>query len=82
MQVDTPTQAAEELQERFAFKGDAATQPLVERLGFAEDDYLEAGGLSVIRCTIMDPFMIENRGRTDFIEGFATTLKRVMGECL
>jgi hypothetical protein len=26
--------------------------------------------------------MIEHRGRTDFIEGFAITLKQVMGECL
>src|SRR5690606_3869445 len=56
--------------------------PFVESLGFTEDDYVEAGGLSVIRCTVMDPFIVERRGRTDFIEGFATTLKQVLEESL
>ena len=41
-----------------------AAIPLVERLGFAADDYWRAGGLSVIRCTVMDPFLASSRGRT------------------
>src|SRR5690606_22755932 len=35
----------------------AAAHPIVEALGFSEADYLAAGGLSVIRCTVMDPFL-------------------------
>jgi glutamate/tyrosine decarboxylase-like PLP-dependent enzyme len=58
----------------------AAALPLVASLGFTESDYVEAGGLSVIRCTVMDPFIVERRGRTDFIEGFARTLKQVLAE--
>jgi glutamate/tyrosine decarboxylase-like PLP-dependent enzyme len=59
-----------------------AALPFVEALGFTETDYRATGGLSVIRCTVMDPFMVERRGRTDLIEGFAVALKLVMEEVL
>ena len=48
--------------------------PLVEALGFSREHYHAADGLSVIRCTIMDPFLVERRGRTDLIERFADVL--------
>ncbi|HET9452264.1 MAG TPA: pyridoxal-dependent decarboxylase [Aggregicoccus sp.] len=55
-----------------------AALPLVESLGFTQEDYQRAGGLRVIRCTVMDPFLAQRRGRVDFIEGFARTLGEVM----
>jgi glutamate/tyrosine decarboxylase-like PLP-dependent enzyme len=57
--------------------GRAAT-PTVEALGFTYEDYLRADGLSVIRCTVMDPFLASRRGRTDYIEGFVHTLRTVL----
>ena len=54
--------------------------PTVERLGFTAEDYRRAGGLSVIRCTVMDPFLASRRGRTDYLEGFSATLRRVLQE--
>jgi glutamate/tyrosine decarboxylase-like PLP-dependent enzyme len=56
--------------------------PIVEKLGFTEEDYLRAGGVGVIRCTVMDPFLAQGRGSQDHIEGFVRTVRRVMGECL
>jgi hypothetical protein len=41
------------------------------------DDYRRAGGVAVIRCTVMDPFMATQRGKADFIEGFVDTLRQV-----
>ena len=55
-----------------------AADSLVEGLGFAHADYERAGGLAVIRCTIMDPFLAERRGRVDHVAGFATTLRQVL----
>ncbi|MHB1170638.1 MAG: pyridoxal phosphate-dependent decarboxylase family protein, partial [Longimicrobiales bacterium] len=55
-----------------------AALPVVERLGFTEADYLRAGGISVIRCTAMNPLLADPRGRTDHIEGFARTLGDVL----
>jgi glutamate/tyrosine decarboxylase-like PLP-dependent enzyme len=52
--------------------------PAVEALGFTGADYRAAGGLSVIRCTVMDPFLGRRRGRTDHLEGFAATLREVL----
>lgn len=52
--------------------------PIVERLGFTEADYLESGGLSVLRCTVMDPFLTTEGDRVDYIEAFATNLRAVM----
>jgi hypothetical protein len=52
-----------------------AADPTVRALGFSHEDYLRAGGVSVIRCTVMDPFLVERRGRTDYIGGFAQTLR-------
>lgn len=55
-----------------------AADPAVEALGFTHDDYVRAGGLGVIRCTVMDPFLAARRGRVDFIGGFAQTLREVL----
>ena len=55
-----------------------AADPVVEALGFTHEDYLRAGGLGVIRCTVMDPFLATRTGRTDFIAGFARTLRAVL----
>ena len=61
---------------RSAEYGDSVL-PLLDALGFGEEEYLRAGGLSVIRCTVMDPLLAEGRGRTDHVEGFASALRRV-----
>lgn len=55
-----------------------AAIPLVEQLGFTEEEYLREGGLSVVRCTVMDPFLGSRRGRVNFIEGFTHTLREVL----
>lgn len=59
-----------------------AALPLVDSLGFTEADYERVGGVSVIRCTIMDPFLATGRGRTDHVDGFAETLRRVLDRAL
>ena len=55
-----------------------AADPLLDALGFSHDDYLEAGGLGVLRCTVMDPFFARHRGRTDHIKGFIVALRKVL----
>lgn len=59
-----------------------AAVPLVERLGFVEADYRRTGGLHVVRCTVMDPFLASRRGRTDHVEGFVDAVRRTMAEVL
>ncbi|HEX7243298.1 MAG TPA: pyridoxal-dependent decarboxylase [Longimicrobiaceae bacterium] len=59
-----------------------AAEPVVRELGFGYEEYVDAGGVSVIRCTVMDPFLASRRGRVDFIAGFAETLRRVLREAL
>lgn len=49
---------------------------LVEALGFTADDYRHEGGVAVIRCTVMDPFLATRRGRTDYLADFVATLRR------
>jgi glutamate/tyrosine decarboxylase-like PLP-dependent enzyme len=61
--------------------GDAAL-PMVRALGFADADYERAGGLGVIRCTVMDPFLGTRRGKVDHIEGFIRTVREVLVEVL
>ena len=56
--------------------------PHVRALGFTEQDYLRAGGLAVIRCTVMDPFLASRRGNVDHVEGFARGLRAVLAEAL
>jgi glutamate/tyrosine decarboxylase-like PLP-dependent enzyme len=56
----------------------AAADPVVEALGFSHDDYQRAGGVAVIRCTVMDPFFAAGRGREDFVAGFARALREVL----
>ncbi|MBA2669824.1 MAG: decarboxylase [Gemmatimonadetes bacterium] len=66
---------------RSAEYGDSAL-PHVHALGFSDDDYLQAGGIAVIRCTVMDPFLASRRGNVDHIEGFARALRKVLVEQL
>lgn len=56
----------------------AAALPIVRALGFEAGDYERAGGIGVIRCTVMDPFLVEPRGRVDHIDGFAEALREVI----
>lgn len=56
--------------------------PVVEQLGYTESDYAGTGGVSVIRCTVMDPFVADRRGKVDHIEGFACNLEGVLRRVL
>lgn len=60
----------------------SAAHPIVDSLGFTPEDYERAGGLSVIRCTVMDPFVGSSDGRTDHLRGFLATLRREMERAL
>jgi len=55
-----------------------AADPIVEALGFTHADYVTAGGLAVVRCTVMDPFFASGRGNTDHVAGFIAALGRVL----
>nr|WP_228531095.1 MULTISPECIES: pyridoxal-dependent decarboxylase [Myxococcaceae] len=55
-----------------------AVEPLLLELGFGARDFERAGGLAVLRCTIMDPFLAQRRGRVDFIQAFAQTLSATL----
>ncbi|HEY0151078.1 MAG TPA: pyridoxal-dependent decarboxylase [Longimicrobium sp.] len=55
-----------------------AADPILQALGFSREDYERAGGVSVIRCTVMDPFLASRRGKMDFVGGFAKTLRGVL----
>ncbi|MCY1073514.1 pyridoxal phosphate-dependent decarboxylase family protein [Archangium lansingense] len=55
-----------------------AALPTVEGLGFTPKDYERAGGVAVLRCTVMDPFLASRRGKVDYIRGFVRTLGEVM----
>lgn len=59
-----------------------AAEPIARALGFGADAYEHAGGVRVIRCTVMNPLLAAPRGRTDFIDGFVQTLRRVLSEVL
>ncbi len=56
----------------------SSIDPLAEALGFDAAECLAAGGVSVIRCTLMDPFVASRRGEVDYIEGFATNLETIL----
>jgi hypothetical protein len=60
----------------------ASVLPVLEALRLTEASYLAAGGLGVIRCTVMDPFVADHRGGTDHIDGFARNLRRVLEKTL
>jgi glutamate/tyrosine decarboxylase-like PLP-dependent enzyme len=60
----------------------AAAEPLVRALGFTPEDYRRAGGLSVLRCTVMNPFLATSNGRADFLGGFLRTLHEVLRDRL
>jgi glutamate/tyrosine decarboxylase-like PLP-dependent enzyme len=59
-----------------------AAEPIVRALGFTHEDYERAGGLGVIRCTVMDPFFAARRGKEDFVAGFAKALRKVLESVL
>ena len=56
--------------------------PIVQSLGFNEEAYRRAGGVAAIRCTAMNPFLASQRGRTNHIQGFATSLREVLTRVL
>ena len=41
-----------------------------------------AGGVGVIRCTVMDPFLATRRGKTDYLADFVVTMKRQLDAAL
>lgn len=55
-----------------------AALPLVDRLGFTPADHDRAGGVAVLRCTVMNPFLTSRRQKVDHIRGFIQTLGEVM----
>ena len=55
-----------------------AALPIVERLGFEDIDYRRVGGLSVIRCTVMNPFLASGRGQVDHVADFLRALRAEM----
>jgi len=55
-----------------------AALPTVEGLGFTARDYERTGGVAVLRCTVMDPFLASRRGKVDYLRGFVRTLGEVM----
>lgn len=61
--------------------GDAVV-PLAEALGFSAEDYRRAGGVAVLRSTVMNPFFAERRGRTDHLEGFVAALAAELAAAL
>ena len=61
--------------------GEAAI-PVVESLGYGSEEYRRAGGVSVIRCTVMDPFLAGEGDQVDYLEGFGRVLRQVMEESL
>lgn len=66
---------------RLAEYGEAPV-PVVEELGFSREAYLEEGGVTLLRCTIMDPFFAPARGATDHLRGFLVALRRMLAEQL
>jgi glutamate/tyrosine decarboxylase-like PLP-dependent enzyme len=56
----------------------ASIVPLAGDLGFDSAACDTAGGISVIRCTMMDPFLASGRGEVDFVEEFVRYLGKVM----
>ncbi|MEZ5313565.1 MAG: hypothetical protein R2862_07875 [Thermoanaerobaculia bacterium] len=56
--------------------------PLARELGHSADDYRRAGGIAVLRSTVMNPFFTEKRGRTDHLEGFLAALRSELAAAL
>ena len=59
-----------------------AAVPIVERVGFTATDYERAGGLSVIRCTVMNPVLFSARSKVDHVAGFVRVLREVIAASL
>lgn len=55
-----------------------AVERLAEDLGYDGRQCRDAGGISVIRCTVMDPFVASGRGDVDHLAGFAASLRAVI----
>ncbi|HEY0971884.1 MAG TPA: hypothetical protein VGE02_13020 [Gemmatimonadales bacterium] len=60
---------------RSAEYGDAAVG-VVESLGYTAEDYHRAGGVAVIRCTVLDPFLGARGARVDYVRLFVDALHR------
>jgi hypothetical protein len=61
--------------------GDAVL-PIVEQLGFSKADALRAGGVHLLRCTVMHPFHAEARPEPDHLQGFVDHLHALSMEHL
>lgn len=57
--------------------GEAACD-VVAGLGFTVEDCRRSGGVHVVRCTVMDPFLADRRSEVDHLEGFARCLREVL----
>jgi glutamate/tyrosine decarboxylase-like PLP-dependent enzyme len=55
-----------------------ASAAVIAGLGFTLDECRRAGGVHVVRCTVMDPFLADRRAEVDHIEGFARCLREVL----
>jgi glutamate/tyrosine decarboxylase-like PLP-dependent enzyme len=59
-----------------------AVEPLVTSMGFDPQDYARAGGVTVIRCTVMNPLLTAKRGAVDFLGGFVEALRQALHDSL
>ena len=60
----------------------AAAEGIAEALGYTAADYHRAGGVAVIRCTVLDPFLGAGGARVDYVRAFLDALRREFGEQL
>jgi len=63
---------------------DGALVPVLEALGSVSYDAWreDAGGLVVLRATVMDPFLAERKPATDHVAGFVAALHRACGAAI
>jgi hypothetical protein len=62
---------------------DGAVPPLLTRLGIAEDAWrTEPRGLTVLRATVMDPFLLGDTAGPDHVTGFTQALVRAATDAL
>ncbi len=53
----------------------SAAATVAERLGYTAGDYARAGGVAVIRCTVLDPFLGARGARVDYVRRFLDALQ-------
>lgn len=56
----------------------AVVHPWSGALGFGPAETDRTGGLTVLRCTVMDPLVARPRGQVDFLAGFVDSLHRML----